>query len=105
MMHINCPWCGTRDEEEFTCGGQSHIQRPEPPEQVSDETWAHYLFNRTNPEGIHRERWRHTFGCRQWFNVARHTVSHDIIAIYKMNEKMPVSAMPVKGISPEGLTE
>lgn len=86
MMQIHCPWCGPRNEEEFTCGGQSHIQRPEPPETVTDKAWANYLFNRTNPKGLHRERWRHTYGCRQWFNVARDTVSHQISAVYKMGE-------------------
>ncbi|MFT5032177.1 MAG: sarcosine oxidase subunit delta [Bacteroidia bacterium] len=89
-MHlIECPWCGPRDEEEYTCGGQSHIARPEHPEAVTDVEWASYLFDRTNPQGIHLERWRHTFGCRQWFNIARHTVTHDIAAIYKMGEAAP----------------
>ena len=88
MIQINCPWCGMRDEEEFTCGGQAHILRPEQPEQSSDEVWANYLFTRTNPRGLHRERWRHTFGCRQWFNLVRDTVSHDIVGVYKMGETM-----------------
>ena len=35
------------------------------------------------------ERWRHTFGCRQWFNVARDTVSHRILAIYRMTDPVP----------------
>lgn len=89
MIQIECPWCGTRDEEEFTCGGQSHIIRPEKPEELTDEEWADYLFNRINPKGIHLERWRHTFGCRQWFNVARDTVSHEIFSVYKMGEHAP----------------
>ena len=94
MMLIECPWCGPRDEEEFTCGGQSHIQRPAAPENVDDDVWAHYLFNRINSEGIHCERWRHSFGCRQWFNVARHTVSHNVIAVYSMGEACPVEGGP-----------
>jgi len=89
MIQIECPWCGTRDEEEFTCGGQSHIIRPEKPEEISDEQWASYLFDRINPKGVHLERWRHTFGCRQWFNVARDTVSHEIFAVYKLGEAAP----------------
>ncbi len=32
---------------------------------------ADYLFFRDNPKGVHLERWRHGFGCGQWFNVAR----------------------------------
>jgi sarcosine oxidase, subunit delta len=89
MMQIQCPWCGVRDEEEFRCGGQSHIQRPEQPQECSDQQWAHYMFDRINPMGLHQERWCHTFGCRQWFNLARNTVSHDIVCVYKMGEAAP----------------
>ncbi len=89
MMQIECPWCGKRDEEEFTCAGQSHIQRPQNPRQNSDSEWASYLFERSNPKGVHLERWRHTFGCRQWFNLARHTVSHEILAVYPMGAAVP----------------
>ena len=94
MMHIHCPWCGPRNEEEFCCGGQSHITRPPDPKAVSDAQWADYLFTRINPKGVHLERWRHTFGCRQWFNMARHTVSHEIVAIYKMGEPAPKALAP-----------
>lgn len=90
MIRIECPWCGPRWEEEFTFGGQSHITRPEPPDQTSDQQWADYLYDRENPKGIHHERWRHTYGCRQWFNVARDTVSHEVKAVYLMTDPMPV---------------
>jgi len=89
MIKIECPWCGIRDEEEFTYGGQSHIARPEKPENISDEEWAGYLFNRINPKGVHMERWCHSFGCRQWINVARDTVTHEVLAVYKMDETVP----------------
>jgi len=48
MLRIACPFCGPRDELEFTFGGPSHITRP-PPGDVTDEEWAAYLFNRENP--------------------------------------------------------
>ena len=89
MLKIDCPWCGTRTEDEFTCGGQSHIVRPLEPALVSDQEWADYLYQRMNPKGMHYERWRHTFGCRQWFNVARDTVTHKIKAVYKMGDPKP----------------
>lgn len=89
MLLISCPWCGPREELEFRCGGESHISRPGPAATVSDEEWGGYLFQRSNPKGMHYERWIHTFGCRRWFNVARHTVSHDIEAIYAMHEPAP----------------
>jgi sarcosine oxidase subunit delta len=89
MLLLECPWCGPRDEIEFRCGGQSHITRPEPFDQVSDEEWARYLFFRVNPKGLHYERWVHEAGCRRWFNVARDTQTHQIRAIYKMTDAKP----------------
>ena len=88
MLLIACPWCGARDEMEFACGGQSHIARPDF-QTVSNEDWADYLYFRTNPKGIHYERWLHAAGCRRWFNVARSTVSHEILAVYRMDEPKP----------------
>ncbi len=87
MLQIPCPYCGPRDETEFSFGGQSHIARPD--ESVDDETWGEYLFFRDNPKGIHYERWCHTYGCNQWFNVARNTVTHEIKAVYGMLDPKP----------------
>lgn len=87
MFRIPCPWCGTRDQIEFQFGGQSHIERPENPADASDASWADYLFFRENPKGLHYERWLHSFGCRQWFNIARDTVTHEITQVYKMGEQ------------------
>jgi heterotetrameric sarcosine oxidase delta subunit len=55
-----------------------------------DATWADYLFNRDNPKGVHYERWLHAYGCGRWFNVARHTVTHEILAVYRMGDPKPV---------------
>lgn len=87
MMMIPCPWCGPRPENEFHCGGASHIQRPAL--DCTDETWGEYLFLRDNPIGVHAERWRHTYGCGRWFNVLRHTVTHEIKAVYQMTDPKP----------------
>jgi len=87
MLQIPCPWCGTRDESEFRFGDESHITRPGP--EVSDAGWADYLFNRQNPKGAHHERWCHSYGCNQWFNVARDTVTHEILAVYRIGEPKP----------------
>ena len=89
MLRIDCPWCGPRDEDEFRCGGESHIARPVPAESVDDAHWADYLHHRANPRGMHFERWCHTSGCAQWFNVARDTVTHRIAAVYRMGEAPP----------------
>ena len=87
MLRIDCPFCGARDETEFRCGGESHIQRPEL--TSSDVEWADYLYMRQNPRGWHFERWLHVAGCRQWFNLARHTATHEIRAVYAMGAAKP----------------
>lgn len=94
MLLIPCPFCGPRDETEFRCGGESHIARPGPAPEVSDERWGDYLFNRANPKGVHLERWLHAHGCGQWFNVARDTVSHRILAVYRMGDPAPKDLAP-----------
>lgn len=95
MMYINCPHCGFRDEDEFHYGGPAHAKRPEPAEQVSDEEWMRYLFIYTNRKGIDLERWCHEGGCRQWFNIVRDTVTHEIKAVYLLHEKPPAEYMPL----------
>jgi len=89
MLLIACPWCGPRDELEFSYGGEAHIRRPENAALLDDGQFAQYLFMRTNPKGAHAERWVHTAGCRRWFNVLRDTTSHEILAVYKMGEPRP----------------
>lgn len=86
MLQIQCPYCGARDETEFVFGGESHIVRPPQPDLQTDKQWADYVFYRENSKGLHRERWQHIFGCRQWFNIVRDTVSHQIHRVYKMDE-------------------
>ena len=87
MLRIDCPWCGTRDELEFSFGGESHVTRPTL--DADDAEWSDYLFNEDNPMGVHCEQWMHKFGCGRWFNVARDTVTHEIYAVYKMGEPKP----------------
>jgi len=87
MLRIDCPFCGVRDEPEFAFGGQSHISRP--PLESTDAEWTAYLFVRENPKGVHYERWLHAYGCGRWFNVARDTVTHEILAIYRMGDPKP----------------
>lgn len=77
-MQVTCPWCGHRAENEFHWGGPTGLVRP--PVTCSDEEWRNYLYNRTNTKGISQERWRHTFGCGQWFNIERDTETHALSA-------------------------
>ncbi len=95
MFLIDCPWCGPRDETEFSYGGEAHIARPlGGGHDMSDGEWAEYVFLRTNPKGLHRERWVHSHGCRRWFNAVRHTVSHRFLAVYKPGEKPDLPELP-----------
>ena len=87
MMQICCFYCGPRDENEFVCGGTSHIARP--PLTATDTEWGEYLFFRDNPKGVHLERWRHFHGCGQWFNLTRNTVTHEILSVYAMTDAAP----------------
>jgi sarcosine oxidase, subunit delta len=90
MMQLACPCCGRRDEAEFVCGGATHIARPDL--TASDAAWGEYLFFRDNPKGVLLERWRHSYGCGLWFNVARHTVTHEILAVYALTDPPPTIA-------------
>ncbi len=89
MLLIECPWCGERDETEFSYAGEAHIERPLETEKLSDEAWADYLFMRKNTRGAHREQWLHAAGCRRYFNAERDTVSYRISATYKIGENPP----------------
>ena len=84
MLQIDCPWCGPRDESEFSYGGEARIARHERPDELSDAQWADYLFMRKNSHGAHLELWLHALGCRQWFEVERDTLSYQIKATLKL---------------------
>jgi heterotetrameric sarcosine oxidase delta subunit len=44
---------------------------------------------------VHLERWRHAYGCGCWFNIARHTVTHEVLAVYGIDEPPPaLSGVP-----------
>ena len=83
MLLIACPWCGIRPENEFHYAGEAHIVRPAEPASVGDAAWAEFLYMRSNPKGLHRERWRHQHGCGRFFNAVRDTVTDHIAATSK----------------------
>ena len=96
MLQIECPWCGARDESEFSYGGEAHIARPTDSENQTDEEGADYVFLRQNTKGVFAERWMHAAGCRKWFNALRNTATDQILAVYKQGEQPPqVDAQPL----------
>jgi sarcosine oxidase subunit delta len=96
MLLIPCPWCeAERPELEFRYGGEAHVVRAADPASVDDAQWAQFLFFRSNPRGLHAERWRHVAGCGRFFNCLRDTVSDRIVTTYKAGEPRPdVAARP-----------
>jgi sarcosine oxidase, subunit delta len=89
MLLIACPWCGARPENEFRYAGEAHIDRSRDPASLDDETWAQFLYMRTNAKGVHYERWRHIHGCSRFFNCVRDTVSDRILDTYKPGVPRP----------------
>ena len=90
MLLIFCPYCRTdRPEIEFRHAGAAHIARPGPPDRVTDEEWAAFLYLRDNPKGRVAERWRHVHGCGRFFNALRDTVSDVFAVTYKAGEPKP----------------
>jgi sarcosine oxidase, subunit delta len=89
MLEITCPFCGTRSETEFTCGGEGGIARPLQTEALTDAQWGDYVFMRSNIKGLRHEQWRHSSGCGRWFNALRDTVSYRFYATWKVGEPMP----------------
>ncbi|MGZ0186537.1 MAG: sarcosine oxidase subunit delta [Alphaproteobacteria bacterium] len=96
MLLIPCPHCGHRPETEFAYGGEAHIVRPNP-DGAGDDVWAGRLFLRQNTKGWARERWRHSTGCGQWFNLCRNTATNEVGPAYLMGADMP--ALPSDGES------
>ena len=89
MLIIDCPYCGPRDQSEFSNGGEAHVKRPDGSADIGDREWGEYDFLRANPKGIFYERWVHSHGCKKWFNVVRNTSTDQILKVYKVNEKRP----------------
>jgi sarcosine oxidase, subunit delta len=90
MLLIECPYCREpRPEIEFQYAGEAHVLRPDGNATVTDAQWAEYLYFRSNPRGLHRERWWHTHGCARFFNAVRDTESDAIVVTYPARDPPP----------------
>ena len=79
-MLIPCPWCGPRNEDEFTWGGEASRVRPDDPSELTHGQWADYMYNNLNEKGWAIERRCHSKGCEQWFEIRRNNVTHEIVS-------------------------
>ncbi|MEO4000270.1 sarcosine oxidase subunit delta [Mesorhizobium sp. CAU 1732] len=77
MQIFPCPFCGPRDETEFTFATEAGKTRPEPAKDVSAEAWSDYLVTNVNPRGATREVWLHQT-CGEFFVMERDTVTHAV---------------------------
>ncbi len=78
MMLIVCPHCGARAHVEFA------YERTLDAVLGLDATAAEaalILYTRDNPRGPSQELWRHTYGCRSWLLIDRHTSTHEITEV------------------------
>lgn len=83
MMQVNCPHCGERAQNEFSyVRSMDSIVSLEMP---AAEAMA-MLYTRSNPKGVSDELWRHSYGCRQFLILRRHTVSHEILKVSPYGE-------------------
>ena len=78
MLLIPCPWCGPREHDEFSFGGEAPGRRPADPAALDDEAWTVYLFTSANVMGAGRYLVCHTGGCGQWFAVTLNTLTHEM---------------------------
>ena len=88
MLHIKCPFCGMRSQNEFSYGGDASVVRPLLNKEVSDKEWDDFVYNRKSLRGKHLELWHHVSGCRQWFKAQRDTATHEIFKTAKMSEEI-----------------
>lgn len=84
MIILTCPNCGERNVSEFRFGGE--LTRRPTPDKLTRETWADYLYMRTNILGLQREWWYHN-ACGSWFIAERHTKTHVVEATYFWSDK------------------
>ena len=88
MLKLTCPYCGIEaDETELHGGGEAHLSRAAG--GADDTELEEYLFIRSNPRGVHFEKWHHTYGCGKWFHAARCTVTMEVFGTYSAQTLCP----------------
>ena len=78
MQLFPCPFCGLRDEREFSFAGEAGKARPSATRDVSDADWANYLHMQRNEKGPVREVWCH-LPCQEYFVMERNSVTMEVL--------------------------
>ena len=94
MFIIKCPWCGERDQSEFSAHGEAHIARPTNPDELTEEEFYKYC-NKT--QVIH-------FSTHGILNNIQPEYSHlafTEVADFKENELLYVSEIYANPIESE----
>lgn len=80
-MRIACPHCGERSLDEFLYSGDATVKRPDFASPNAADEYVCYVYERSNPPGMHRELWYHAAGCHAWLVVTRGVATHAITSV------------------------
>lgn len=80
-MRIACPHCGERSLDEFLYSGDATVKRPDFASPNAMDEFVGYVYDRSNPPGMHRELWYHAAGCHAWLVVTRGVATHVITSV------------------------
>jgi heterotetrameric sarcosine oxidase delta subunit len=78
-MLIACPYCGPRENGEFSYLGDARPRRPAA--DAGEDAFFDYVYLRDNIAGEMDEWWYHGGGCRAWLRIRRNTVTHEIKSV------------------------
>jgi len=88
MLLINCPYCGERDQSEFSYGGRS-ANYPTLDSAASVEKWHRAIHLHDSSQKLIREYWYHEYGCEQWIEILRDVDSHEMTPISGADKQIP----------------
>ena len=77
MLLIDCPYCGERDESEFSYGGRCIVYPPLDSSTTRGD-WHRAIHLHDGSQNVINEYWYHEFGCEQWIGIKRDIESHEI---------------------------
>ena len=92
MLLIPCPYCGERDESEFTYGGSSR-NYPTFDEGRSISDWYQSVYLPKLHQNVLCEYWYHTAGCEQWIELKRDLCTHkiELVSSQEISSTVPSS--------------